>query len=648
MKKLFFGIAFLGLAFLLVGCDDTKNQHKQLSPDPPIEIIDPKPEDEVTITLKYPDYVTDEEDKITTKKNTIFGDLRYGKLLEVARKRENVYKLVEDDFFIDNVAVDDNYRVVSDLTLTSTWEVKSFNVFILNNLTNKIEEELTLPGNTLMKKSFLEKRYLSSAPWQYETVRKGEKKVFEDSFLLSDDTFFYSDIYKRTNHVVITLDLNNHLIEKELNPIIIPFGSSIKELPNVKDYVIIEETTTEDTVITYTNKVVGWKRKGHTLLDETKKLLEEKFTNDETIYAIWETTKTTKLKNSPETTSVESKKCIISFSQGNELIATECPPDDAREKGARIGKLPVPKYNAKEYFFIGWFYMLSGLPVRSIDIIIEDTTLFPEFKKYPENISGGQIQLKDLNNSVILYVPENITEIDNTFENSNTIKIVYLNKNVRTIKDNAFRGSSINKIVFHEQGQLSRIGSNAFKDCKHLEYVTFTEGMSITTIGEGVFSGCVRLESISIPFDISNSKGILENCENLRNAFLNTSRIPENVFNGCINLIKVENKQTTISIRKNAFNGCRNLYIIPSIVQSTESSIGSNAFSGCDMLTNITIFANKNKVILQDESVLKDFKKKTIIIISDDTPGLHLQEENLVIEELTKTAAKYNFTIIFN
>lgn len=91
-----------------------------------------------------------------------------------------------------------------------------------------------------------------------------------------------------------------------------------------------------------------------------------------------------------------------------------------------------------------------------------------------------------------------LTIIPNSFFRSSfTLQAVYLPDSITNIGYTAFNGSGITEIVIPTS--VTEIGDDAFKDCRKLRYVYFSENSRLTSIKDSAFSGCESLYSIAIP-----------------------------------------------------------------------------------------------------------------------------------------------------
>ena len=159
---------------------------------------------------------------------------------------------------------------------------------------------------------------------------------------------------------------------------------------------------------------------------------------------------------------------------------------------------------------------------------------------------------------------------------------------VTGIGSNAFRACSSLTYITMPDGLMS-IGSNAFAECSALTYVTIPDG--VTSIGNNAFDNCSSLFSVTIPESVTS--------------------IGEFAFRDCSNLYSITIPDGVKSIGKSAFYGCAWYDIQPygvvyagkvlygyrgtmpentSIeVKEGTISVCSCAFSGCSGLTSITI-----------------------------------------------------------
>lgn len=102
---------------------------------------------------------------------------------------------------------------------------------------------------------------------------------------------------------------------------------------------------------------------------------------------------------------------------------------------------------------------------------------------------------------IIYYTESNVNiNVGESVKDGNYYKI----SNITNVNRNLFAGKNITKVILGKN--VKRLGDEAFKDCKKLEYIHLSD--KITTIGNYCFSGCSNLKSIHIPKLSKSSFGI--------------------------------------------------------------------------------------------------------------------------------------------
>ncbi len=118
--------------------------------------------------------------------------------------------------------------------------------------------------------------------------------------------------------------------------------------------------------------------------------------------------------------------------------------------------------------------------------------------------------------------PEGVTEIPkNLFScgGFNADRTVTIPSTVTKIGDNAFGGeantvTTVTRIVFNDDSQLTTIGDKAFTYCTAIE--TFDMPVTVTSIGKEAFKGSKKLQAITIPENVTAiGAGAFQDCENL-------------------------------------------------------------------------------------------------------------------------------------
>ncbi|MGN0222213.1 MAG: leucine-rich repeat domain-containing protein [Prevotella sp.] len=200
----------------------------------------------------------------------------------------------------------------------------------------------------------------------------------------------------------------------------------------------------------------------------------------------------------------------------------------------------------------------------------------------------------------------------NGFKNRIELKSVTLPATVRTIGNNAFEGSGIERITMPEE--MDSIGDEAFVWCSNLAEADMPK--TLRYLGYSAFTNCTALTYISVPKGLTWSAykpdGAFMRCGNLRKADLpsDMTAVPKNFFNGCQNLTDVTLPDSVSVIGYQSFYGCLNLNGINIPEKLTE--IGNMAFQDCasmtsfkanDSLKRINYWAFKNCYSLADISL---------------------------------------------
>lgn len=125
----------------------------------------------------------------------------------------------------------------------------------------------------------------------------------------------------------------------------------------------------------------------------------------------------------------------------------------------------------------------------------------------------------------------------------------------------AFEGSNIQSVVIPET--VKSIGDGAFNNCGELVQVTFSTNSNLTYITSFAFANCVKLEKID--FSSTQLKGIdmvaFRGCKNLKEVtFSNTlEEIREHAFYECSALVEVDFPESLTDVEGGAFAYCTSL-----------------------------------------------------------------------------------------
>ena len=217
-------------------------------------------------------------------------------------------------------------------------------------------------------------------------------------------------------------------------------------------------------------------------------------------------------------------------------------------------------------------------------------------------------------------VLNNIPKIDGTWGGS--YELIKVGNCVTEIANYAFDGTGVFHLELPQNGNLTRIGNDAFSNtslgyhdnsysviipdtvqyigiyafyCVHVTY--FKIGSGCTYIGVNAFDASkktrlVELTSPAVP-TLQGSWGNTFRCygggmQCTSIVARGLTTIGDYAFNGCsFSLKEVQIENGCTSIGNNAFKGCRGLTSID--IPDSVTTIGNNAFSGCSSLTSCTL-----------------------------------------------------------
>lgn len=198
---------------------------------------------------------------------------------------------------------------------------------------------------------------------------------------------------------------------------------------------------------------------------------------------------------------------------------------------------------------------------------------------------------------------------------------------VATIESKAFQDNqNLTKVVFSEGLEL--IKGSAFKNCTNLSDVSFSS--TITAINESAFRDCAALAVVELPDNLTylgpssfgntpiaeieipkslekadksywsvdytfNGKeysfndGPFALCENLKTVTFEkgVTKIPSNLFYGCVGIEEITLPETITVIEGSAFNSCLRLKSIA--LPEAVTAVNGEAFSGCVSLKDIDL-----------------------------------------------------------
>ena len=177
-------------------------------------------------------------------------------------------------------------------------------------------------------------------------------------------------------------------------------------------------------------------------------------------------------------------------------------------------------------------------------------------------------------------------------------------------------------IVF--DGDVTKIGYTAFKDCNTLQTIVIPD--SVTSIGSYAFSYCTSLTTITIPDSIiSIGSSAFFSCERLTSITIPNSvtRIDIGVFENCSSLTTITIPDSVTSICQSAFYGCTSLTSI--IIPNSVKRIDIGVFERCTSLISITIPFSVRDI---NYNAFKDCNQLSEVIVNAVTPPELYPEQN--------------------
>ncbi len=174
-----------------------------------------------------------------------------------------------------------------------------------------------------------------------------------------------------------------------------------------------------------------------------------------------------------------------------------------------------------------------------------------------------------------------------------TISQIKFSGNITSICTDAFRDCK-NLDYVTIPASVTAIYDSAFTNCLNLERVSFSSNSKLTTLGKsystyGVFRGCKNLTSIVLPNKLTYVQGYaFADCSNLTSVTIGSSvkDIKEYAFSNCINMTQIKIPANVESIKYDAFYNCSRLVKVE--LSNGLKEIGENAFRKT-ALTSITI-----------------------------------------------------------
>ena len=254
---------------------------------------------------------------------------------------------------------------------------------------------------------------------------------------------------------------------------------------------------------------------------------------------------------------------------------------------------------------------------------------------------------------------------ERAFFDNNKIEAVYLPKSIESIGESAFHlCTSLETVVFAEDGALKTIGKSAFRSCTALTSLTFPQSLErigegafywcngiegiyfaadsrLQSIGEGAFFWCTELSRISIPSSVTTiEKDAFDQCTRLMSVFIEDTAAwcKINFANSTANPLCAGSKlyvngvlaehivisEGATSIGKYTFKGLTNLKSIT--VASTITSIARGAFSTCEALESVTFADADGWKCGENDGATRGFALSSINLANPTTAATFLQD----------------------
>lgn len=188
----------------------------------------------------------------------------------------------------------------------------------------------------------------------------------------------------------------------------------------------------------------------------------------------------------------------------------------------------------------------------------------------------GQGAFSDCTNLNFINLPNSITEIgESAFEYCRELSSIVLPNSLTKINKSTFLGCKYLTSITIPASVLE-IGEMSFSDCSELNFITIPRG--VIEIGKDAFHSCGELISINVDANnknYSSIEGILFDknaniliqypqgkCESTYQIPNSVTKISDNAFDGCVDLISITIPASVIEIGELVFHGCKNINTI--------------------------------------------------------------------------------------
>ena len=225
-----------------------------------------------------------------------------------------------------------------------------------------------------------------------------------------------------------------------------------------------------------------------------------------------------------------------------------------------------------------------------------------------QGIGGSSDGYNSGRNCIIGFEPENFGEKAMSFSDTS----------VKTICIQRWDANGDGKLTYGEAAAITDLGdaftgNTSIKKFPELYYFT-----AVTTLPDDAFNGCVNMNTLRLPKKLKSiGARALKDCKKLTQLNLPTgvNAIGEEAFSGCALLTPFELPNEMTAIRKGTFKNCAQFTEVN--LPISISSIGDEAFAGCTHLTSFTVNTFHPDIITLGTSVFGnvDLSKATLHVM---------------------------------
>ena len=232
------------------------------------------------------------------------------------------------------------------------------------------------------------------------------------------------------------------------------------------------------------------------------------------------------------------------------------------------------------------------------------------------------------NNLTDIVMPSSLKSIGRAaFKDCIKLEEINLPSSLKDIGIDAFANCASLKSLDIPNG-VESIGDTAFKACNTLKTVTIPN--SVTEIGTGVFAGCVSLTRIDAPGNqnfktidgdlyTKDGKTLLQySIGKTENKFVvpdGVTKIEEQAFYSCRNLISITLSKDLKTISNDAFSFCDNLFEVYNLstlkIQMGDIGNGSVAYNAYDVYTSDK---TASKLSVENQVVLRNNAQEILLL----------------------------------